>query len=148
MNPASHPVTPGSRPLRRRRGKGGFLLLEILLAVLIFTVGVIALGRCLSNCLNGQEIRNQEERARLALENRMIEIQVSPVLPDEFHRDRLKGMFDGLTMIERRRTLDVKNEDNVALPDLHEITLTVEWTTRNGQAQSRSVAFNLLRGRG
>ena len=141
-------MTMHKLPAPRRLRRAGFLLLEVMLAVAIFTIGVIALGRCMSNLLDAQDIRNQEERARLALENRMVEIQASPVLPDEIHRAALKGMFAGMTMIERRRTLDVKNEDNVALPDLHEITLTVEWTSRGGRAQSRSVVFDLLRGRG
>lgn len=128
--------------------RSGFLLLEILLATAIFTLGVLALGRCLTTCLQAQGIRAQEERARLALENAMVEIQASPVLPDENHHEKLKGMFTGITLVERRRTVDVKNEKGVAMSDLHEITLTAQWTSSGGQAQSRTVAFDLLRGRG
>ena len=130
----------------RRRASAGFLLLEILLATFIFVVGILALGRCMSNCLDAQEFRGQEDRARLALENRMAEIQASPALPDDNHRSVLKGMFAGMTLIERRRTLDVKNQDNVALPNLHEITITAEWTGPGGRRQDREVAFTLLRG--
>ena len=133
---------------RSTRGAAGFLLIELLLAVTIFVVGVIALGRCVGNCMTAQEVRNQEERARLALQNAMLEIQASPVLPDENHRAKLEGMFAGMTLIERRRTLSVENEDQVLMPDLHEITLTVEWTDHNKLAHSRAVAFTLMRGRG
>ncbi len=139
---------PAARSRRSRRGTGGFLLLEILLAVAIFVVGVIALGRCVSNCIIAQEVRNQEERARLALQNAMLEIQASPVLPDENHRTKLEGMFAGMTLIERRHTLSVENEDQVLMPDLHEITLTVEWTDHDKLAHSRAIAFTMLRGRG
>ena len=136
------------RRARRSRRRNGFLLIELLLAVAIFVVGVIALGRCVSNCLTAQEVRNQEERARLALENAMLEIQSSPILPDENGRTKLDGMFAGMTLIERRRTLTVENEDQVLLPDLHEITLTVEWTDHNRLAHSRAVVFTMMRGRG
>ena len=128
--------------------QGGFLLLEIILATMIFTVGVLSLGRCLSVCLTVQGIRAQEERARMALENNMAEIQASPTLPDEMRRTQLKGMFAGITLVERRRSLDIKNENNIGLNDLHEITLTAEWTGPGGQRQTRQVAFDLLRGRG
>ena len=141
-------MTPLSSPARRPRRDGGFLLIEILLATAIFVVGVISLGRCVGNCMTAQEVRNQEERARLALQNAMLEIQASPVLPDENHRTKLDGMFAGMVLIERRHTLNVENEDQVLLPDLHEITLTVEWDDHNRLKHTRSVAFTMLRGRG
>ena len=134
--------------LPRRRRRDGFLLLEIILATLIFTVSVLALGRCLNTCLTVQGIRAQEERARMAVENRMAEIQASPTLPDENKRTQLKGSFAGITLVEHRRTLDLKNENNLGLNDLHEITVTAEWTGPGGHRQERQVVFDLLRGRG
>ena len=131
-----------------RSRQRGFLLLEIILAVAIFTVGVLSLGRCLNNCLVAQRIQAQEERARAALANRMAEIQASPALPDEYKKTRLKGMYDGVTLIERRKTVDVKNENNINLSGLHEITLTTEWTAPDGRTLARSVSFDLLRGAG
>jgi type II secretory pathway component PulJ len=132
-----------SFPHRNRRG--GFLLLEIMLAVMIFSLSVVALGRCMSDCLDAQQARIREEHARLALENRMGELQASPALPDESRRRTLEGMFTGMTMLERRRTLDFKNEDNLVMSGLHEITLTAEWKDSGGQ-QSKSITFYLLRG--
>ena len=116
--------------------------------MIAFVRGVIALGRCVGNCLTAQEVRNQEQRARLALQNAMLEIQASPELPDEDHRTKLDGMFAGMVLIERRRTLTVENEDHVLLPDLHEITLTVQWSDHNRLEHARSVAFTMMRGRG
>ncbi len=124
------------------------MLLEIILAVAIFTVGVLSLGRCLNNCLVAQQIRGQEERARGALDNRMSEIQASPGMPSDYRKTKLGGMYAGITLIERRKSLDVKNENNVNLSDLHEITLTTEWATADGRTLSRSLVFDLLRGRG
>ena len=69
-------------------------------------------------------------------------------MPDENHRAKLDGMFTGIVLVERRRTVDVKNEKGVAMSDLHEITLTAQWTSGDGRAHSRTVAFDLLRGRG
>ncbi len=124
------------------------MLLEVVVAVAIFTLGVLALGRCMSNCLDTQSIIAQEERARLALENTMVEVQANPSLPDERSSKKLDGMFQGITLVEQRRTLNLTNEKNIGMPNLHEITLTARWSSRLGGVQTRSVTFNLLRGRG
>ena len=102
-------ATGPSRPRATR--PGGFLLVEIMVAVAIFSVSVIALGRCMSECLDTQTFCTRQTRALLALQNRMVEVQASPVMPDAFNKQPLKGMFGGMTMIERRRTLDIKNDD-------------------------------------
>jgi hypothetical protein len=140
-----------ARQHTRRRPAGGeaaFLLLEVVLAVAIFTLGVLALGRCMSNCLDTQSVIAQEERARLALENSMVEVQASPSLPDEQSTKVLDGMFRGITILEQRRTLDLKNEKNIGMPDLHQVTLTARWNATTGGVHTRSVSFTLLRGRG
>ena len=76
----------------------------------------------------------------------MIEIQASPIMPDENKKRELSGMFSGMTMIERRRTLDIKNQDSTSLSNLHEITLTAQWPASGGQTRSSSVSFIILRG--
>ena len=58
---------------RRTRWKraGGFMLLEALLAVTIFAIGVLTLGRCVSGCLSAESscklVRNFIHRHRLKL---------------------------------------------------------------------------------
>lgn len=128
-------------PSRRR----GFLLLECMVAVMMFSVAVIGLGRCMSDCLEAQHARLQEERARLALENRMVELQASPALPDENKRRKLEGQFAGMAMVEHRRPLTIKNEDGLNLSGLYEITLRAEWS-EGKSPQIKTLAFYLLRG--
>ncbi len=131
---------------RRRIHSGGFLLLEIVIAIMILTGGVLALGRCMNNCLGVQEIIFQEQRARLALENAMVQIQASPALPDDNTTTKLEGRFEGLTLTQRRKTLNLVNEKNIALADLHEITLSVSWTSADHATHARQLVFDLLRG--
>lgn len=131
--------------MRLSADRRGFLLLECVVAVLMFSIAVIGLGRCMSDCLEAQQARLHEERARLALENRMVELQASPALPDENKKRELEGQFAGMTMVEHRKTLNFKNEDGNYLSGLHEITLSAEWSEGKSR-QTKTLAFYLLRG--
>ena len=80
----------------------------------------------------------------------MVEIQASPVLPDEnHHTEARRDVQRASRSLNIAAPLDVQNEKGVAMSDLHEITLTAEWTSSDGaRAFQFTVAFDLLRGRG
>ena len=60
--------------------KRGVMLLEAMLAVAIFAIGVITLGRCVSNCIAAERLVQEDALARRALENRWAEIESGAVL--------------------------------------------------------------------
>ncbi len=132
------------RPLARRADRG-FLLLEVVVAVAIFALGAVAIGRVMSECLATQRIRFETERARLILQNRMAEIQAATGMPDDLKRRTLPAPFLGYTLTEKRVPLNLRNDDGTVLGGMNEVQLTVEWEV-NGQKVQRSVAFYLLRG--
>src|SRR5436309_15610376 len=72
--PSLRQAMPGSR-------RRGFALYEVLLGVTVFVVGVLALGRCVENCLNASTLAAEDSRIRLILSNRMAEIQATPGVP-------------------------------------------------------------------
>ncbi len=129
-----------------RRTEAGFVLLEIMLAVVIFAFGVAALGRAMTDCLNAQRLRMDLERVRLVLGNRMLEIQANPAMPDDFRKTELKGAFKGLTLIEKRVPLQLRNEEGAVLGGLNEVQLTIEWPADGGSTQNRTLSFYLARG--
>ncbi len=130
-----------THPLRPR----GFMLLEIMLAVAIFAMGVVTLGAALTQCIVAQRLRFESERARLALQNRMAEIQANPAMPDNSATRAMKGAFTGMTMIEKRKAVEFKNEEGAILSGLNQVTLTAEWDS-DGERRSRTSTFYLLRG--
>ena len=135
-------MKPAVFPTRR----AAFVLLEAMLGVAIFAVGVIALGACVNNCLSAEAARAQDQRVRLALSNRMAEIEAGAVILEETKTEKLKGLFEGITLKQTRKVLDKKNEDDQELRELYTVTLEASWM--NGtQSQSKDLSFYVLRTR-
>jgi Tfp pilus assembly protein PilV len=121
-----------------------FVLLEVMLGVAIFAIGVIALARCVDNCLTAEIARADDQRARLALENRMAEIEAGGVTVEDQKTEKLEGMFEGMTLTQSRTPLKEKNEKNEDLAGLYDVELEVDWT--NGrEPQSKTLSFYVLR---
>ena len=96
---------PRCRMRTARRAKvRGVMLLEALLAVTIFAIGVITLGRCVSNVIAAERQKEDDALARRALENRWAEVESGAVpLMDAGNgsasrSEELKGPFAGMTM--------------------------------------------------
>lgn len=126
------------------RRRAAFVLLEVMLGVAIFSIGVIALGRCFNNCLNAEMVRAEDQRARLALQNRMAEIESGSVLIDEPKTEPLEGQFTGITLQQSRTALKLKNENGQDLPGLYEVKLAASWTS-DRQPQAKELSFYVLR---
>src|SRR5204863_8116963 len=58
-----------------------FALYEVLLGLLIFAVGIIALGRVVINCMNGGVLSAVDARVREIMANRMVANEQNPILP-------------------------------------------------------------------
>jgi len=128
-----------------KRG-GGFVLIEVMLGVMIFALGVLALGRCVGNCITAESARQETERARLALENRMAEVEAGEIATDKNRTDDLGDAFPGITIKQSRRPVVAKNEKGDVINGLYEVELEADWTTEN-EPQSRAISFYVLRTR-
>src|SRR4029077_18678028 len=60
------------------RSRKAFALYEVLLGLLIFAVGIIALWRAGNNCMNASVLSADDARVRDILANRMVEIETTP----------------------------------------------------------------------
>lgn len=126
---------------KSNRSRKGFILLEILIGVMIFAIGVLAIGKCVNNCLSAQIATAEDQRARLALENRMAEIEGGEVKLDSAERkDKLEGMFEGMEILQKKTEAKLKNEHDKLLLNLYVIDLEVSWMT-GSEPQSKSLSF-------
>lgn len=117
------------RMLRQSSGKNaGFLLLEAMLAVAIFGFGVIALSRCVENCMRAERIRREEGLAQRVLANYFTQIETEALPLADQMSEKLKGAWDGMTMNITREQMKLQNEKEQELFGLYKVTLDVSWT--------------------
>ena len=122
----------------------GFILLEVLLGVMIFAVGVLALGKCVNRCIAAQIAVTEDQRARLALENRMAQIEGGELKVSVGEKkEELKGMFAGMSISQKKTPTKLKNENNKLLDRLDVVDLEVTWMSGR-EPQSKSLSFYVL----
>lgn len=116
------------KSLRLPRSKrGGFLLLEAMLAVAIFGFAVIALSRSVENCMRAERIRREEGLAQRVLANYFTQIQTEALPLADQTTETLKGAWTGMTMNITREQLKLQNEKEQELFGLYKVTLNVSW---------------------
>lgn len=113
-----------ARSDRRRRG---FVLLEAMLAVAIFALGVLALGRSVSACLAAKHFQAEDARAGRALENRLAEIETGALPINLPLVEDLKEPFAGLRLTQTPTALKKKNEKGEDLTGLYAVNVEVSW---------------------
>ncbi len=122
----------------------GFALFEVLLGVIIFAIGVVALGRSAENCINASSLTAEENRARLILSNRMSEIQATPAIPDSTREAKIDTGYGVVRLIQKATPAVMTEDDGTELPGIMSVTLRVEWE-RAGIKQSKQVDFYVYR---
>ncbi len=128
-----------SRLFPRRRA-AGFLLLETMIGVMVFALGVLVLARCVERCLDVVSAKVGDERAGVALENRMAEIEAGAVFFETGKEEQLKGMFEGITLYQTRMPLRLLDENKKELAGLYQIQLEAEWVEAASK-QSKVLKF-------
>jgi hypothetical protein len=129
---------------RARLCSKAFALAEVMLGVLIFSIGIIALGRTVSNCVNASALGADDARVREILANRMVEIETTPGQPDKSKEFKIDTGFGIVKLVQKAAPQEMKEEDGTELTGIIRVTLTANWT-RGGADQSKQIAFYVYR---
>jgi hypothetical protein len=127
-----------------RSSRKAFALYEVLIGLAIFSLGVLALGRSVQNCLNASGLNAEEDRVRQVLADRMAEIQATPGLPDKTKETKIATGYGDVVLVQQSMPAGLKGENNTELIGINLITLTAKWR-RGGADQSRKVQFYIYR---
>ena len=124
--------------------RSAFALAEVMLGVLIFSIGIIALGRTVSNCVNASALGADDARVREILANRMVEIETTPGRPDQSKEFKIDSGFGIIKLVQKAAPQEMKEDDGTELTGIIHVTLTANWT-RGGAAQLKQIAFYVYR---
>jgi len=127
-----------------RSSRKAFALYEVLIGLAIFSLGVLALGRSVQNCLNASGLNAEEDRIRQILANRMAEIQATPGNPDNSKETKISTGYGDVMLVQQSKPAGLKGENNTELTGINLFTLTAKWR-RGGADQSRRLQFYILR---
>ena len=126
----------------RRRPRGGFILLEAMLATAIFAMAVLALARCIEGGLLAGVVQREDSRARRALLNRMRELEagVHPFDPPTQVKELL-GEFTGMVLKQFVVPLELTDQNKKIVDGLLEVTLEISWPGGGGSRASKQLKF-------
>src|ERR1700757_3866437 len=124
--------------------KSAFALYEVLIGLFIFSIGIIALGRAVDNCMNASVLSADDARVREILGNRMVEIETTPGQPDKAKDSKIDTGFGIIKLVQKAVPQEMKEEDGTELTGIIRVTLTANWT-RGGADQSKAIAFYVYR---
>ncbi|MEY2500521.1 MAG: hypothetical protein QOI07_855 [Verrucomicrobiota bacterium] len=127
-----------------RNKRRAFALYEVLIGLAIFSVGVIALGRSVQNCMNASGLNAEEDRIRQILADRMAELQATPGTPDAKKETKVATGYGEILLAQRSAPATLKIDQNTELNGLNLVTLTAQWK-RGGALQSRRIQFYVFR---
>ena len=127
-----------------RNRRRAFALYEVLIGLAIFSLGVIALGRSVQNCLNASGLNAEEDRVRQILSDRMAEVQATPGFPDLKKETKVATGYGDILLVQKTVPTPLNGPDNIEFNGINLVTLTAEWK-RGGVAQSRKIQFYVYR---
>jgi type II secretory pathway pseudopilin PulG len=127
------------RPILQRLRRA-FLLVEVMLAVAIFAVAVLALAKSVEAMLNAQIIKDEDEKVRRFMESKMMEIEAGAVPLQDSMTEEIKGWLPDMRLKTTRTPLKRKNEKGVELTGLYMVTLDLVWLSGN-EKMERSLSF-------
>lgn len=125
---------PSSRSSLRRRG---WALLEAMLSVAIFALGILGLGRCISRGLYAERFAAEDTRIYRLLENRAAEIEAGAA-PITESKEKIDGINGGVILSLTRHEVHKTDEQGQELANLSLVTLEAVWES-SGERQSRSL---------
>jgi Tfp pilus assembly protein PilV len=134
-----------ARPRRRRsRSKYAFALYEVLLGVAIFSLGVIALGRAVENCINASSISAEENVVRQILSDRMAQVQAASAVPDPEKEFKVTTSYGRVILTQKTAPVALTEPDNTVIDGINLVTLTAHWR-HAGVPQSKQIQFYVYR---
>ncbi|MCS7063776.1 MAG: signal peptidase II [Methylacidiphilales bacterium] len=113
----------------------GFSLFEVMLAVTIFALVVMALAQALKSSIESTTLIQREFIVRQLLQNALAAARVEPLRTGSFP---IKTDDPDYTLEKRVEQLNWQNQDQQPLQGLYQITITASWKEGNDSQQAQA----------
>ncbi|QIF02240.1 hypothetical protein [Roseimicrobium sp. ORNL1] len=126
---------PATVTLRAGRRRGGYLLLELILAMSIFSLAVMGFAQTLHMALQTTGVLNRENDIRIGMRSFLEEVRRKPLaeLTQSYTDERL-----GVTFNSAAEELTLKDRNGTVLKDLHKLIVTATYTA-SGESHSEAL---------
>jgi len=121
---------------RNRHPRQGMVLLEVIMALLVFTIVAFSLVEVLDSSFNAALSRNEIDVAVRGLNNQLALLHGARLQPQDLDLPDDGSGYTSHLSVTQEQLFDQKR---VPLPNMYRATLTVTWKS-HGQTEDRSVS--------
>jgi len=107
------------------RRSSGFVLFEVMLALIIFAIAVVGLARALNDTIGVTNSMNQERAIRMALESFLNEVRAKESTSEM--NTEIVDTQRGISFMSAVEKSEVSNAEGNTLDDLYILTGTAKW---------------------
>jgi type II secretory pathway pseudopilin PulG len=120
---------------------GGYILLELIIALTIFAISVLGLAKALSNSMEVASILNKDHAVRMSMRSFLEELRRKPLADiPQTQTDAATGA----TLTSAIDKQDMTDDDGNNFTDVYKINISASYTAA-GQARDESVSVLLYR---
>ncbi len=121
----------------------GFTIIEVLMAIIILTIGLLGLAPLMVTSMAGNEFANDMTEANLIATDQIENLKTIPNFSPTPFLETVTGIQNRFT---RQTRVDDSNSDSNVPENLYYINVVVSWVDKNGIA--RSVNYNTFSTKG
>ena len=114
------------------RNSGGYILLEVILAMMVFSVAVVGLTKALNSMLNTTNEIQREYAVQMGLDAIIAEAKAKDD-DNEMELERYEESLGVTFRTEVERVRDLENKDGRRLNDLHMLTATATFEDESAE---------------
>ena len=119
-----------------RKGEAGFTLLEIIMAISILTVGLLAVASMQISAIRGNSISKDVTEATGSVQDRVEKLFAVPISDSSLNN----GSHSDPDPIDDKYAITWDVQDNTPITGVKTVTVTVSWSDR-GNAKSHIFEF-------